>query len=523
LALDAPTAFFSYSREDSDFALRLAEDLKAAGAPVWLDQLDITPGQRWARAVQDALNNCPRMLVILSPSSVASTNVEDEVTFALEEHKTVIPILYRDCKVPLQLRSFQYIDFRIDYLHGLNVLLKTLRVEQKPAEPKKLQKVPRQTLAESIRLEDEKQIAREKDCGSPGEREPLTVAGQAPQRLRSEHPGVKKSVVFALCGLLAIALVSYFATVSVQKERQTPKHEVKSETSNARTSAESSPVSAATEKANTNHAKAEKRDGSKMTPENVFAHKAAEVRPLVSAKQESEVMSSTQMTAQGDAYFNGQGVAKDYKQAMIWYRKAAEASDTVGMVNLGIIYLKGYGVKKDEQQAFVWFRRAAEKGDPGGMVWLSAMYGYGWGVRKNPQQSFNWDSKAAEAGNAEAMYNLGLSYENGYVVAKDQQQSLTWLRKAADGGYPQAMTHLGYLYRYGIGVKQDSEQSIKWYEKGFEAGEQLTASWNLGVMYEKGDGVDKDTQRAVTWYRKAARLGDQGAKDALKRLGENPE
>ena len=32
MAADAPTAFFSYSREDAEFALRLAEDLKAAGA-----------------------------------------------------------------------------------------------------------------------------------------------------------------------------------------------------------------------------------------------------------------------------------------------------------------------------------------------------------------------------------------------------------------------------------------------------------------------------------------------------------
>jgi TonB family protein len=130
LPIDAPTAFFSYSRDDSEFALRLAEDLKAAGAYVWLDQLDIQPGQRWARAVQDALSNSPRLLVILSPSSVNSNNVEDEVTFALEEHKTVIPVFYRDCKVPFQLRPFQYVDFRTDYARGLKVMLKTLGVEQ---------------------------------------------------------------------------------------------------------------------------------------------------------------------------------------------------------------------------------------------------------------------------------------------------------------------------------------------------------------------------------------------------------
>ncbi len=130
LAIEAQTAFISYSREDSEFALRLAGDLKAAGAAVWLDQLDIEPGQRWARAVQDALNDCPRMLVILSVTSASSTNVDDEVSFALEEKKTVIPVLYRDCKIPFRLRPFQFVDFRGEYDLGLKRLLKT-----RPAAP----------------------------------------------------------------------------------------------------------------------------------------------------------------------------------------------------------------------------------------------------------------------------------------------------------------------------------------------------------------------------------------------------
>jgi hypothetical protein len=107
----------------------MARDLKAAGARVWMDQLDIEPGQRWARALQDAITNSPRFLVILSPHSVASTNVEDEVAFALEEHKTIIPVLYCDCKVPFQLRPFQYADFRSDYEQGLRILLKTMGVD----------------------------------------------------------------------------------------------------------------------------------------------------------------------------------------------------------------------------------------------------------------------------------------------------------------------------------------------------------------------------------------------------------
>lgn len=112
---DAPIAFFSYSREDSEFALRLAADLRAAGASVWIDQLDIGPGQLWDRAVQNALESCPSVLIILSPASVNSDNVMDEINFALDQKKTLIPVLYRDCDVPFRLRRFQHLDFRTEY------------------------------------------------------------------------------------------------------------------------------------------------------------------------------------------------------------------------------------------------------------------------------------------------------------------------------------------------------------------------------------------------------------------------
>ena len=132
MAGEAQTAFISYSREDSEFVLKLAQDLKAAGAAVWLDQLDIAPGHRWARAVEDALHACPRMLVILSPASVGSRNVEDEVSFALDESKTVIPVLYRDCKIPFRLRPFHYADFTGKYDFALKRLLSALPVAPSP-------------------------------------------------------------------------------------------------------------------------------------------------------------------------------------------------------------------------------------------------------------------------------------------------------------------------------------------------------------------------------------------------------
>jgi len=52
---EVQSAFVSCSRDDSEFALRLARDLKAAGARVWLDQLDIEPGHPWDNAIEEAL------------------------------------------------------------------------------------------------------------------------------------------------------------------------------------------------------------------------------------------------------------------------------------------------------------------------------------------------------------------------------------------------------------------------------------------------------------------------------------
>jgi uncharacterized membrane protein len=130
----SPLAFISYSRNDSEFALRLAQDLKTAGAAVWLDQLDIQPGVPWDNAIETALSKSPVMLLVLSPDSAKSDNVRNEISFALEEGKIIIPVLYMDCTVPLRLQRTQRIDFRADYAHGLTSLLAYLKVRNPDPE-----------------------------------------------------------------------------------------------------------------------------------------------------------------------------------------------------------------------------------------------------------------------------------------------------------------------------------------------------------------------------------------------------
>jgi hypothetical protein len=122
--------FVSYSREDADFALKLVKDLRSKGVDVWIDQLDIPPGELWDRAVERALKSCECLLVILSPASVQSENVLDEVTFALEKNKQIVPVLHKTCEIPFRLLRLQHINFTKNCQDGLIDLLKTLDVWQ---------------------------------------------------------------------------------------------------------------------------------------------------------------------------------------------------------------------------------------------------------------------------------------------------------------------------------------------------------------------------------------------------------
>lgn len=119
--------FVSYSRKNNDFVERLHTDLIAEGFDMWLDQKKIQPGQDWAEAIQQALQECELLLAILSPESVASREVQAEWNEFISEKKNIIPILFRPCKVPYRIRLFNWIDFSVGYEVGFKKLISTLK------------------------------------------------------------------------------------------------------------------------------------------------------------------------------------------------------------------------------------------------------------------------------------------------------------------------------------------------------------------------------------------------------------
>ncbi|RBP48601.1 tetratricopeptide repeat protein [Arenicella xantha] len=65
----------------------------------------------------------------------------------------------------------------------------------------------------------------------------------------------------------------------------------------------------------------------------------------------------------GSLYEDGLVLARDFAEAVYWYRSAAEQGYPGAQTNLGMMYVRGRGVTTSRRTAIEWFQRAAKQGD----------------------------------------------------------------------------------------------------------------------------------------------------------------
>jgi TPR repeat protein len=584
LPSDAPTAFFSYSRDDLEFALRLAKDLKKAGANVWMDKLDIRPGQLWERKVEDALGVSGRMLVILSPSAINSPNVMAEVAFALDEQKEVIPVLHRDCKIPFRLRPFQYVDFRTDYAQGLEELLNTVGAEQVPDENERKRAADqaagvKQQATESLRTqamsEEGKDYLKAAEAGDAGAMLNLGHLYKYGNGVRKDHTEAvawyRKAAEAGNANAMFNLGLMYKYGDGVDK------------------------------------------DDSRAV---AWYRKAAEAGSVLG------------MNNLGWMYENGRGVERDLQQAVGWYREAAQlgaqaakdhlkrlgesaapaaAATVESQPAVSDVELEGVAEQQrleDERKQAAEHERlearsklaAAEKARLGQQerermaaaekarleqqersggptsaeplssfarspAWMKiALAACGivvvalilYSVMRPKQEEVKTETpavqtqpsspppaaevssgsaaagqgaavkqQATESLSAQAMNAKGDDYYYGRSgVSKDYQQAVSWYRKAAEAGNAAGMANLGWMYQNGWGVDQDYKEAVIWYRKAAGTG-YADGMYNLGTMYENGYGVEKNYNQAVSWYRKAAEAGGANGMKGMGVMYEN--
>lgn len=104
--------FLSHSTQDNDFTRELAERLAQFGFDVWVDFDNIGSGERWVLSIQNAVENCVAVVVVMSKSARDSEWVERETLLAMDLKKPIHIALIDDIPLPLHLINRQFTGFQ---------------------------------------------------------------------------------------------------------------------------------------------------------------------------------------------------------------------------------------------------------------------------------------------------------------------------------------------------------------------------------------------------------------------------
>ncbi|MBD1995231.1 toll/interleukin-1 receptor domain-containing protein [Leptolyngbya sp. FACHB-541] len=135
--------FISHFSGDKPFAKRLSQDLEMRGLYVWVDENEIDIGDSLSDKIQDGLGSSYSFAIILSNESISRPWVKEELRAAyalrLAGESKILPILYKECDIPILLKDYRYADFRSEgrYHEEIPTLERSIRNAMRQARGKK--------------------------------------------------------------------------------------------------------------------------------------------------------------------------------------------------------------------------------------------------------------------------------------------------------------------------------------------------------------------------------------------------
>ena len=106
--------FISYSSNDQDKVVKLADKLRTAGVSIWVDESGIGAATLWSKEIAGAIKGCKVLVLMVTPNSVTSKNVVKEVSLAAEQNKQILPVILEPTQIPealeYHLAGIQHLD-----------------------------------------------------------------------------------------------------------------------------------------------------------------------------------------------------------------------------------------------------------------------------------------------------------------------------------------------------------------------------------------------------------------------------
>ena len=190
---------------------------------------------------------------------------------------------------------------------------------------------------------------------------------------------------------------------------------------------------------------------------------------------------------------------KDNDRIVSWLKKAAAQGHLEAQFALGKIYHFGRkGVLPDLREAVFWYRKAAEQGDKEAlrnMDLILASEPVKGKVTGDDKWDLQWHKKFAQSGDAESMYELAKALETGaHGVKVDYAEAKRLYEEAAKKGYIEAQCRLAQIF---LKVGKEYE-AFYWYEQA-SLMDYALAQKKLAEFYRDGTGCEKDLEKSYLW------------------------
>ena len=165
--------------------------------------------------------------------------------------------------------------------------------------------------------------------------------------------------------------------------------------------------------------------------------------------------------------------AQEYKEAYDLLLILAEGNHVNSQVLLGYMYSNGEGVTKNPKEAVAWWKLAMEEGSIAAIHLLGRSYEFGRGIEQNEKLAVVMYTSAANAGNPESQLSLGQMYRTGRGVPANYNAAVKWFTLASKQGLADAQSLLGLAYLTGQGIARDDERAYMWFNLSTYNGDPL--------------------------------------------------
>jgi len=138
----------------------------------------------------------------------------------------------------------------------------------------------------------------------------------------------------------------------------------------------------------------------------------------------------------------------------------AGKGDARSRMDLAYRYRDGNGVKRDYAEAMRWAHLVADGGDADARDFVGWMYFEGLGVRRSPEIAAGY-FQAAAGKSPSAAWNLGQCCFAGLGVDQDVPKAMDAWKKAAALGHGRSASTAAMVYLAGDGVPPDAAEARK--------------------------------------------------------------